>query len=226
MIWLNEKDGKERDIITCNMIVLADGKLKMIEELKKELMNSKNYVLSCVDVLRFYGEFPFDTNNGRERIENQKLTCVDRENLYVRRYYTNPRSNCLEILNQVNLSKTEQLEININLLKMLNGELEQIDIMEKVYRFFSKKDELRFFMNKLWQDFYFFAKDILDVIELEEISKYDVIELEDIQRLCKKNNIQDNCSEILVHKDVARTNGRILKLAKKINDSEKWWENH
>jgi len=224
MIWLNEKDGKERDIITCNMIVLAGGKLKMIEELKKELMNSKNYVLSQADVIYNFGELLFELNNGSERIENQFIGCKNSDNIYVRRYYTNPRSNCLEILNQVNLSKTEQLETNINLLKMLNGELDQIDIMEKVYRFFSKKDELRFFMNKLWQDFYFFAKNVMDVTELEEISRYDVMELEDIRRLCKKNNIQDNCSEILIHKDVARANGRILKLAKKINDSEKWWD--
>lgn len=225
MIWLSKKDSNERDTITCNMFVSSESNLKLISELKKELMDSKKYILSSADVIRYYGEL-YDVNNGNERLENQKITNKYGENIYLRRGYTNPRISSLEVLLQIGLSKEEQLKTNINLLKMFNNELIQIDIMEKLFIFFHEEERVRFFMNSIWQDFYFFAKEIYDLIELEEISNHDILDLEDIQRLCKKNNIQDNCSEILIYKDVANSNERILKLAKKLNDNEKWWKEH
>ena len=225
MIWLSKKDSNERDTITCNMFVSSESNLKLISELKKELMDSKKYILSSADVIRYYGEL-YDVNNGNERLENQKITNKYGENIYLRRGYTNPRISSLEVLLQIGLSKEEQLKTNINLLKMFNNELIQIDIMEKLFIFFHEEERVRFFMNSIWQDFYFFAKEIYDLIELEEISSYDILDLEDIQRLCIKNNIQDNCSEILIYKDVANSNERILKLAKKLNDNEKWWKEH
>lgn len=225
MIWLSKKDSNERDTITCNMFVSSESNLKLISELKKELMDSKKYILSSADVIRYYGEL-YDVNNGNERLENQKITNKYGENIYLRRGYTNPRISSLEVLLQIGLSKEEQLKTNINLLKMFNNELIQIDIMEKLFIFFHEEERVRFFMNSIWQDFYFFAKEIYDLIELEEISSHDILDLEDIQRLCIKNNIQDNCSEILIYKDVANSNERILKLAKKLNDNEKWWKEH
>ena len=70
MIWLNKKDEKDRDFITCNMLVLASGKLGVVEELKKELMDSSKYVLSNVDVISVFEKLPNELNNGNERIEN------------------------------------------------------------------------------------------------------------------------------------------------------------
>lgn len=117
-------------------------------------MDSKKYILSSADVIRYYGEL-YDVNNGNERLENQKITNKYGENIYLRRGYTNPRISSLEVLLQIGLSKEEQLKTNINLLKMFNNELIQIDIMEKLFIFFYEEERVRFFMNSIWQDFYF-----------------------------------------------------------------------
>ena len=235
MIWLNKKDEKDRDFITCNMLVLASGKLGVVEELKKELMDSSKYVLSNVDVISVFEKLPNELNNGNERIENlyvgrdileNSVWCSDNGNMYVRRCYNNLRKNCLEILSQINLSKNEQMSVNIDLLKMLNNDLKQISIIENLLKQFWYKgsDEIRFIIGNLWQDFYFFSKEVLDVFELDEVCRYDLEDLKTIRSLCEKNNIQDNCSDILTYGSVADTNSKILTLAKKLNDSEKMWD--
>ena len=226
MIWLNKKDANDRDFITCNMLVLAGGQLKMVEELKKELMDSSKYVLSHTDVVYNFGELQFEYNNGNERIENQFIGCKNSDNIYVRRYYNNLRKYCLEILKQINLSKNEQMAMNIDLLKMLNNDLKQISIIENLLfkLSYQGKDEIRFIMNNLWQDFYFFSKEILEVIELDEVCRYELADLRLIKSLCEKNNIQDNCSDILVYEGVSETNSKVLSLAKEVNKKEKWWD--
>ena len=225
MIWLNKKDEKDRDFITCNMLVLAGGKLEVVEELKKELMDSSKYVLSSAELIYNFAKVPNELNNGNERIENKFVGCKNGDNIYVERCYTNLRKNCLEILKQINLSKNEQMGVNIDLLKMLNNDLKQISIIESLLKQFWYKgsDEIRFIMGNLWQDFYFFSKEILDVFELDEVCRYDLDDLRTIRSLCEKNNIQDNCSDILVYTGVSETNSKILTLAKKLNDSEKMW---
>ena len=45
-------------------------------------------------------------------------------------------------------------------------------------------------------------------------------------KVLRKNNIQDNCSDILVYSLVSDTNGKILKLAKELNEKEKYWNKH
>ena len=226
MIWLNKKDDNGREFITYNMLVLAGGKLSVVEELRKELMDSSKYVLSWTDVISSGEEFPFDINDGNGRIENQKVSCVNRENIYVRRYYDNLRKYCLEILKQINLSKKEQMEINIDLLKMLNNDLKQISIIENLLFKLSYygKDEIRFVIKNLWQEFYFFSKEILDVLELDEVCRYDLEDLRVIKSLCEKNSIQDNCSDILAYSLFSDTNSKILKLAKELNEKEKYWD--
>lgn len=235
MIWLNKKDDNERDFITCNMLVLAGGKLEVVEELKKELMDSSKYVLFSADIIFVDKELPNELNNGNERIENEfagryivgnSVLMCDNGNRYVRRCYTNLRKNCLEILKQINLSKNEQMSVNIDLLKMLNNDLKQIIIIENLLKQFWYKgsDEIRFIMGNLWQDFYFFSKEILDVFELDEVCRYDLDDLRTIRSLCEKNNIQDNCSDILVYTGVSEMNGKILSLAKEVNKMEKWWD--
>lgn len=228
MIWLNKKDDNGREFITCNMLVLAGGKLSVVEELRKELMDSSKYVLSHADVIYNFGTLPLEMNNGNERIENQFVGCKNSDNVYVRRYYNNLRKYSLEILKQINLSKKEQMEINIDLLKMLNNDLKQISIIETLLLKLSYygKDEIRFVIKKLWEDFYFFSKEILDVIELDEVCRYDLEDLRVIKSLCERNSIQDNCSDILVYSLVSDTNGKILKLAKELNDKEKYWNKH
>lgn len=225
MIWLNKKDDNERDFITCNMLVLAGGKLEVVEELKKELMDSSKYVLSSTELIYNLDKLPNELNKGNVKISNQFVGCNNVENIYVRRYYNNLRKNCLEILKQINLSKNEQMSVNIDLLKMLNNDLKQISIVENLLKQFWYKgsDEIRFIMGNLWQDFYFFSKEILDVFELDEVCRYDLDDLRTIRSLCEKNNIQDNCSDILVYTGVSETNSKVLTLAKKLNDSEKMW---
>ena len=225
MIWLNNKDDKGREFITCNMLVLAGGKLDAVEKLRKELMDGSKYVLSRSEVIYNFGELPLVLNNGSERIENQFVGCKNSEYIYVRRHYDNLRKCCLEILNQINLSRNEQMNVNIYLLKMLNNDLKQISVVERLLFKLSyhDKDEIRFIMNNLWQDFYFFSKEILDVIEFEEMCRYDLVDLTTIKSLCEKNNIQDNCSDILNYSDVANTNSKVLKLARDLNEKEKYW---
>lgn len=225
MIWLNKKDN-DRDFITCNMITCSDDKLKCLEEIKKELMDSKKYILSHADVIHNCWEYPFRLNKGIEMIESQNVANIDGENIYVRRYYNNPKVSSLEILSQVNLSREEQLSMNIDLLKMLNNDLMQIDIMSKILVMFGGKiDYIRFVFENLWQDFYFFAKEVLDVIEIEELERYDLLDLEEIQKLSIKNKIQDSCKEILLYKDVASSNEKVLSLAKNINSLEGYYKN-
>jgi len=235
MIWLNKKDANDREFITCNMLVLTGGQLKVVEEFKKELMDGSKYVLSNADIVYVDKELPNELNNGNERIENQfvgrdivenSVWMCDNGNIYVRRCYSNLRKNCLEILSQINLSKNEQMGVNIDLLKMLNNDLKQISIIENLLLKLSYlgKDEIRFIINNLWQDFYFFSKEILNVFDLDEVCRYDFEDLRTIKNLCVKNNIQDNCSDILVYSDVADTNSKILKLAKELNEKEKWWD--
>ena len=225
MLWLNKKE-LGRDIITCNMIVLADSKLKILEELKSELMDSSKYVLSRSDVVYSFDKCLFEINDGKERIENQFIGYKDDDKIYVRRYYDNLRKYSLEILSQINLPRDIQMDANINLLMLLNNDLNQINMAEgllrKLYR--EDKDEIRYIMSNLWQDFYFFAKEVLDVIELDEISRYDLEDLRKIKNLCIKNNIQDNFSNILEYTDVANNNDRVLRLAKDINGKEKYWK--
>lgn len=219
MIWLKDfSDDLSREIVTCNMIGVDSGKIERIEELKDMLKDTKRYILTrasstTVDKRELDSIF---LGNG-EYIRNEKIIDITDKSIYLQKVYCNPMFNSFNILMQCGAELDKQELLNINLLSMFNNDLFQVELLESIFTNMNIY-ECKFLMNSLWPDFNFFASQIIDAISFREISRYDMRELMDIDRLCKKNKIQSEVTDVLKSADMATSNSRVLKLARIIKD--------
>ena len=76
-----------------------------------------------------------------------------------------------------------------------------------------------YFLKKVSIDYYCFAVNIVNDLRFRTISSYNIRDLEAAHRVNKRFGIQDNYNEILSRVNVADTNSKVLRLAKKINDN-------
>lgn len=210
MIWL-----KENDKITCNRIIGDKDKLnKLIEEMHAEIHDRKKLKLSwCKSHIG--GELPSGGLDGYQYIENEYLGHNGNGaigNIYVCRGYDIPKPMSLQLVSEVlKLHKS----YNIDLLSMLNYDVEQINMISQMHGSLDVTT-FQFLMNNLWEDFNFFANEILEHIEIKKTEHYSISELGKIQRLSQKNNINTNAGTILEIEPVAENNAKVLKLAQTI----------
>lgn len=215
MIWLRDENDSN-DTITCNKIVGNNDKLKYLEQLKKELYNDSSYILKSAEAYKGEELRPIPKNPLSMQKDYQLGFDRYAGHLYARMNYVNLKAYSLIFHIEMNKSQYEK-RLNIRLLDMFGGDISKVDMIENL-RVNLDNDTFAFLMNKIWEDFYFFTTEILGNISFEEISRYDIDELRNIQMLCDKNSVETSATNVLKYVDEAYDNSKILKLARAIRN--------
>jgi len=230
MIWLNEQRNSK--IITESKIVITD--YEKYTRLKEELLNEENYILIKQEILQEYQMNQRQLKVGSHFIDdNYKTLNTTTYNsilqIYLSTIYENTKNESLNLLIEaINQNKNQKIEF----LKFLNSGLKNINNLEKeitnldafntisnIFNSNLDKQTSNTILQTIWPDFYFFSTKILDCIDFKPIAKYNMNNptLGDYDNF----KVTTDYIEALKNSELAKTNTRVLKLAKKINKVNK-----
>lgn len=207
MIWL-----KKNRTLTSHQI---EGDKEKVQKLIQEYSRLEQYKL--VEAWDITGGIDGDTKQVdlEEYIEYKHLGHNGNGaigHICMAKKYLNPKAFSLLVLNQALNGPTRE---KIYLARLLGKESENISTIEKLLVQLDTKTS-NFVISKLWEDFYFFATEVLQVIELKEEKKFDIDELESIKALTEKCHVDSEVNTILNNVSTAESNSEVLQLARKI----------
>lgn len=228
-IWLC--DANDSNIIKKAEVIVTDK--NKFDILSKDIESSACIYTGYGSGTGFLREHTRYTLDGYEKIHEAELqdqydgrgyrTGSDWK--YFIQYYTNPRAiayqlitgnlksySLIRLFNKIDVSKSYNKRIecgNLNDYKIVNTLIESLSY-----------EELREVLNKLWPNFSCYAFEGLNCTDIEIVKTYNIEELKDI---VKKNNsyLLNGERFILKNTDIAKTNHKILSLARKVNSMSK-----
>lgn len=212
-IWIIHEE--QPSIITKGVFSVTDEKL--YNQLLAELQDTKNFQSMGMFSLNETSSTDIRTNfSGIGVCQKEKN---DHRSIY--RLYYNPRDVALSML------IGQQYDKDIDLLKLFHlgsttkEKLEQLQMARTVLTQLEQssldKQALQTLIKNTWPNFGYFATECLDCCEIAPIEKYHLDEIKQIKRLSEKANltVTEAVETILRKEDTAKTNGKVLTLAKK-----------
>lgn len=220
-IWL--QDDKDENIITRGIIVIKDknGYLRILEELK----DINTYVFAGCHL------YPGSSSNYTE------YTCGDAtifENfgeteMYNRSHhesrYTNPRRWVNELMTYDFDSEKNLLDL-FSTIQKGNSRERQIEEYKKAQMLLSQlstsslsNETIKTILKGMWPNFGYFATECLNFTDIKTVKEYDITEIRHIIESSQKMGIEISreMRDILFNEQLAKSNGKVLSLARKAN---------
>lgn len=212
-VWLINDTNP--NLITRNRVVITDA--VMFRNLVDELRDIRHYVYVHTIETGYVKDHILYTFEGAEK--NEKVVSLGSGNTitYTISYYKNPRSMAYRLItgnlysdndDLLDLFMTEELYgyKTKECLREFRTALNLIQILES-----SSLDakSIKRLLKRMWPSFGYYAVEGLKCTDIEMIEQYDISQLE-ID--CFKNS---DAREILINKDLAKSNGKVLSLARR-----------
>jgi hypothetical protein len=220
-IWFSKNDDS---VIAQGKIVVTDQKKYC--EIISELKDINTYV-DCGSILRRGGlsrNYTEYISSGANIYENNVATSEHNFSHWLRRF-KNPRAEVLTLI-------SADLTSDINLLNLF-ATLDFGDSTEKrIERFnYAKKFiiqlenscldsvTLQQILKQMWPNFGFYATEVLKCTDVEFGHEYNIEDLQRIVVVAKKLGVNPSSEveNILSNVDLAKTNGKVLSLAKRVH---------
>lgn len=122
-----------------------------------------------------------------------------------------PERNLLDLFSKVEVGNCRERQIKeFKKAQMILSQLEKSLL---------SRETIKIVLEGLWPNFGYFATEGLNAVDIEMTKEYDVQELDYIAENSKKMgvDVSREVSDALLNRELAKSNGKVLSLAKKMN---------
>jgi len=216
-IWLGQEDNL--NIISLAKIVVTDEIL--FNSLINEFRDIRNYVYTFTIESNYSKEHIMYTFDGAEK--HEKGSCMTLNNrsrsqnayTYTTSYYKNPRSEVFRLISG-NMRSDQECLLDLFVTTESSGykisecirefetALQLIRVLEKSS---IEKEMIKKLLKRIWPNFGYYAVEGLKCTDIEIIQNYDIRDFQKID--------SEEARRILSSKEVAKTNTKVLSLAKR-----------